>query len=103
MTRNLQLPNKDFKIQLFLTSVIMGLILTISIPAWKSYQQRLSVQTDSPAGSSLAERYINSGDWPAALALNSVIKNNDLYKVSAEENRVAEAKQEPEEQYIEEQ
>ncbi len=64
-------------------SVIIIFFLGINIiPAWQVYQSRLAITTDSPSGSSLAERYLILGDWPAS-DVYSALEDNNKYKVFA--------------------
>ncbi|WP_076411303.1 hypothetical protein [Shewanella sp. UCD-KL12] len=69
--------------QIGLTLVIICLLLVNLVPAWAVYQSRLSIKTDKPSGSSLAERYLILGDWPADSELASVIKDNQNYIVTS--------------------
>ena len=69
-------------IKIMLTSIILLLLAVNIVPAWQVYQSRMSIKTDSPSGSSLAERYLILGDWPAATDLSSVIEDNDKYTVT---------------------
>lgn len=69
-------------INIILTGIITLLLAVNIVPAWQVYQSRMSIKTDSPSGSSLAERYLILGDWPAATDLTSVIEDNDKYTVT---------------------
>ncbi|BAJ01967.1 hypothetical protein [Shewanella violacea] len=69
-------------IKIGLSCIIILLLAVNIVPAWQVYQSRMSIKTDSPSGSSLAERYLILGDWPAATELNSVIEENDKYTVT---------------------
>ncbi|NRB23430.1 MAG: hypothetical protein HRU42_07140 [Shewanella sp.] len=69
-------------INIILTGIITLLLAVNVVPAWQVYQSRMSIKTDSPSGSSLAERYLILGDWPAATDLSSVIEDNDKYTVT---------------------
>ena len=66
-------------IKIMLTGIIILLLAVNIVPAWQVYQSRMSIKTDSPSGSSLAERYLILGDWPA---VSSVIEDNDKYTVT---------------------
>jgi len=67
-------------IQVSLSVIIIFLLGINFIPAWHVYQSKLSITTDSPSGSSLAERYLILGDWPAS-DVYSALEDNNKYKV----------------------
>lgn len=81
----------NFIIQLGLTLTI-GLILLVNlVPAWSVYQSRMSIKTDKPSGSSLAERYLILGDWPGDAQLSTVIEDNQNYIVASAKKTEKEA------------
>lgn len=67
-------------VQISLSVIIIFLLGINIIPAWQVYQSRLAITTDNPSGSSLAERYLILGDWPAS-DIYSALKDNNKYKV----------------------
>jgi len=67
-------------LQVSLSAIIIFLLGINVIPAWQVYQSRLAITTDIPSGSSLAERYLILGDWPAS-DVYSALKDNNKYKV----------------------
>ncbi|MCL1127303.1 hypothetical protein [Shewanella surugensis] len=69
-------------IKIVLTGIIILLLGVNIVPAYQVYQSKMSIYTDSPSGSSLAERYLILGDWPAGTDLHSVIEENDKYTVT---------------------
>ncbi|WP_299792559.1 hypothetical protein [uncultured Shewanella sp.] len=79
-------PGMNFTLQMSLTVVIICLLGVNIIPAWQAYQSRLAITTDSPSGSSLAERYLILGDWPAS-DVYSALEDNNKYKVLTATNK----------------
>ncbi|ABV36987.1 hypothetical protein Ssed_2378 [Shewanella sediminis HAW-EB3] len=64
------------KVQVSLSVIIIFLMGINIIPAWQVYESRLSITTDSPTGSSFAERYLILGDWPASDVYSALEDNN---------------------------
>ncbi|MPY24612.1 hypothetical protein FM037_12875 [Shewanella psychropiezotolerans] len=69
--------------QASLSVTVFILLMSNLVPAWSAYQSRMSIKTDAPSGSSLAERYLILGDWPAESDLSSVIRDNDKFIVTS--------------------
>ncbi len=67
-------------VQMSLSVIIIFLLGINIVPAWQVYQSRLAITTDNPSGSSLAERYLILGDWPAS-DVYSALEDNNKYKV----------------------
>jgi len=70
----------NLTVQISLSAIIIFLLGINIVPAWDVYRSSLLITTDNPAGSSLAERYLILGDWPASTVSNA-IENNQKYKL----------------------
>ncbi|AQS35930.1 hypothetical protein Sps_00737 [Shewanella psychrophila] len=75
--------NAEMLTQASLSLMVFILLMSNLVPAWNVYQSRMSIKTDAPSGSSLAERYLILGDWPAESELSSVIRDNDKFIVTS--------------------
>jgi len=67
-------------VQVSLSVIIIFLLGVNIIPAWQVYQSKLAITTDIPSGSSLAERYLILGAWPAS-DVDNALDDNNKYKV----------------------
>lgn len=73
----------ELMLQTSLVFTIVILVLINLVPAWAVYQSLMTIKTEKISGSSLAERYLILGDWPADSGLSSVIEDNHKYLVTS--------------------
>jgi len=73
-----------FFIQWLLTIFILLLLAINIVPAWHNYQARVTLTSEIPSESSLAEHYISRGDWPASKDNNSAINHYQQYLIKTD-------------------
>jgi len=78
----------SFFIQLLLTIFILLLLAINIVPAWYNYQTKVEIKSETPSESSLAERYISRGDWPATKDNNHVINHYQQYLIKMDETDI---------------
>lgn len=81
-----------FFIQWLLTIFILLLLAINIVPAWHNYQEKVALKSEIPSESSLAERYISRGDWPASKDNNRAINHYQQYLIKTDETAKTERK-----------
>jgi hypothetical protein len=71
------------KIQAALTLVIVLLLVLILYPTWTVAAARFALKTEFESGATLAERYLNLGDWPSGND-NTLLSHFDEYPIKTE-------------------
>lgn len=70
------------KIEIMVLGVLISLVLSIHLNAiFSSYRMVQNIKSENPSGSTLAERYLILGDWPASRA-NKLKDFTSNYKIS---------------------
>ena len=70
------------KIEILVLSVLISLLLSIHLNAiFSSYRIVQNIKSENPSGSTLAERYLILGDWPASRS-NKLTDFTSNYKIS---------------------
>ncbi|MFT5707326.1 MAG: hypothetical protein ACI9ES_001617 [Oceanospirillaceae bacterium] len=69
-------------IQISLTSLILIFVSIHTFSAWKTYLLKTTIKSKVESGSSLAERYMILGDWPASNNNSNAIYNHNRYLVT---------------------
>ncbi len=77
-----------FFIQWLLTIFILLLLAVNIVPAWYDYQTKVAIKSETSSESSLAERYISRGDWPASKDNNHVINHYQQYLIKTDKTDI---------------
>jgi hypothetical protein len=73
-------------IQVSLTSLILIFVSLHTFSSVKTYQLKTTIKSKVESGSSLAERYMILGDWPASNDNSNAIYNHNRYLVTLPKN-----------------
>lgn len=69
----------------FLIFITVLLIMVNTLAPWAVYKKRTLIMTDNPSGSSLAERYLILGDWPASSTSHLAVDEFERFSVYTKE------------------